>query len=86
MPIRTNGPDVRDILSNMALTDTSQEPADGPLVAFRYASYRLFWIGNAFSNIGIWAGVAVALGATSLTILAMRGRRTHRLEETAVNE
>ena len=30
----------------------------GPLVAFRYASYRLFWIGNAFSNIGIWALMA----------------------------
>ena len=86
MPIRTNGPDVRDILSSMALIDTSQEPAGGPLVAFRYTSYRLFWIGNAFSNIGIWAGVAVALGATSLTILAMRGRGAHNLEEPAVQK
>ena len=30
----------------------------GPLAAFRYTSYRLFWIGNAFSNIGIWALMA----------------------------
>ncbi len=70
----------------MALTDTPQEPAGGPLVAFRYTSYRLFWIGNAFSNIGIWAGVAVALGATSLTILAMRGRRAHNLEKPGVQK
>ena len=26
-----------------------------PLVAFRYRNYRLFWIGNAFSNFGMWA-------------------------------
>jgi len=42
----------------MARNDPSQEPVGGPLVAFRYASYRLFWIGNAFSNIGIWALMA----------------------------
>ncbi len=34
------------------------DSAGGPLVAFRYPSYRLFWIGNAFSNIGIWALMA----------------------------
>ena len=42
----------------MALPNPSLEPAAGPLVAFRYTSYRLFWIGNAFSNIGIWALMA----------------------------
>ena len=36
----------------------SKEPSVGPFVAFRYPSYRLFWIGNAFSNIGIWALMA----------------------------
>lgn len=30
----------------------------GPFVAFRYRDYRLFWVGNAFSNIGIWALIA----------------------------
>ena len=42
----------------MALDEHSQEPAAGPFVAFRYSSYRLFWVGNAFSNIGIWALIA----------------------------
>ena len=26
-----------------------------PLIAFRYRNYRLFWVGNAFSNFGMWA-------------------------------
>ena len=26
--------------------------------AFRYSNYRLFWVGNAFSNIGIWVLMA----------------------------
>ena len=42
----------------MALDDTPKELAAGPFAAFRYTSYRLFWIGNAFSNIGIWALIA----------------------------
>ena len=42
----------------MALDDTPKELAAGPFAAFRYTSYRLFWIGNAFSNIGIWALMA----------------------------
>ena len=29
-----------------------------PFVAFRYSNYRLFWVGNAFSNIGIWVLMA----------------------------
>ena len=58
MPVRTKAWAVRDILSNMALDDTPKELAAGPFAAFRYTSYRLFWIGNAFSNIGIWALMA----------------------------
>ena len=40
---------------------------------------------NAPFALGI-SGVAVALGATSLTVLAMRGRGTRRLEEQAVQK
>ena len=58
MPVLTSGVAVRDILSNMALDDTPKELVAGPFAAFRYSSYRLFWIGNAFSNIGIWALMA----------------------------
>ena len=42
----------------MAQEKSPTDIAGGPFVAFRYASYRLFWIGNAFSNIGIWALMA----------------------------
>ena len=42
----------------MALDEHTQELGSGPFAAFRYTSYRLFWIGNAFSNIGIWALIA----------------------------
>ncbi len=42
----------------MALDRSPKELADGPFAAFRYPDYRLFWIGNAFSNIGIWALMA----------------------------
>ena len=36
------------------------ELAPGPvrfpiLAAFRYREYRLYWLGGAFSNIGMWA-------------------------------
>ena len=30
-------------------------PNSHPLVAFRYRNYRLFWVGNVFSNFGMWA-------------------------------
>jgi MFS family permease len=43
----------------MALDEQAQKnAATGPFVAFRYRDYRLFWVGNAFSNIGIWALIA----------------------------
>ena len=42
----------------MPLEKSPTDNAGGPFVAFRYTSYRLFWIGNAFSNIGIWALMA----------------------------
>lgn len=43
----------------MALDEQIQSKAiAGPFVAFRYHDYRLFWVGNAFSNIGIWALIA----------------------------
>ena len=49
---------VRDILSPMVSDESPTEAAGGPFAAFRYLNYRLFWIGNAFSNIGIWALIA----------------------------
>ena len=42
----------------MVSDESPTESAGGPFAAFRYVSYRLFWIGNAFSNIGIWALIA----------------------------
>ena len=49
---------VRDILYAWPPTNSPKESAAGPFAAFRYVNYRLFWIGNAFSNIGIWALIA----------------------------
>ena len=42
----------------MVSDESPTESAGGPFAAFRYLNYRLFWIGNAFSNIGIWALIA----------------------------
>ena len=37
-------------------TESAQGPARFPiLAAFRYREYRLYWLGGAFSNIGMWA-------------------------------
>lgn len=43
----------------MALDGSAEDPGGrDPFAAFRYADYRLFWTGNAFSNVGIWALMA----------------------------